>query len=487
MSGCREEALDLLRLGARIAEEVPEAEDRLRDWRGRVEAMIDDPGLESVAGEAKLDALSQGLRAIWLGVAHACSDRHMKSPPLAQPKRTPGGSAVEYSYERNLQTDLLERRCFRYAPPPPGWSADHVLFSSGQAALACFLQSWFSMIRPEASDPLRLLMHGNYFETQVLLGLLRDPGFDWRLSADDRDLQQSVQQGEADLLLMEPVRYEWALTPIDLAGLARALRRREAGSAPVLMFDTTLCGPFFPLQSLLRALDGSAAPRLVVRMNSGLKLDQAGLEFANVGVLSLYTPESAPERESAPVIGHYLRKMRTILGSGLSFDAMCMLEVPWFLDPEHLREHCRAVFVNNALFAQCLQGIEGLFARIAHPCLGALSDEPWAQAPFTVLHLREDDLENHGLLLAVLTEESSRRGLSFHAGSSFGFRGHRYEAIIPRVADRRGLFKVAMGARKGPSRAGVVALLQEIAAIPDIAALRARYPDVRPVVFPLDE
>jgi hypothetical protein len=254
-----------------------------------------------------------------------------------------------------------------------------------------------------------------------------------------------------------------------------------------LVFDTTLCGPFFPLQSLLRALDGSAAPRLVVRMNSALKLDQAGLEFANVGVLSLYTPESAPERESAPVIGHYLRKMRTILGSGLSFDAICALEVPWFLDPEHLREHCRAVFVNNALFAQCLQGIEGLFACIAHPCLGALSEEPWAQAPFTVLHLREDDLESYGLLLAVLTEESRRRGLSFYAGSSFGFRGHRYEVIIPRVADRRGLFKVAMGARKGPSRAGVVALLQEVAAIPDIVALRARYPDVRPVVFTLDE
>lgn len=478
--------MDLLRLGARIVEEVPKAEDRLRDWRRRVEAMIDDPALETFAGEANVDALSQALRAIWLGVAHGCSDRHMKSPPLAQPKRTPGGSSVGYSYERNLQADLLERRCFNYAPPPPGWSADHVLFSSGQAALACFLQSWFSMIRPDASDPLRLLLHGNYFETQVLLGLLRNPGFDWRLSADDRDLQQTVQKGEADLVLMEPVRYEWALTPIDLAGLGHALRRREAGSAPVLVFDTTLCGPFFPLQSLLCALDGSAAPRLAVRMNSALKLDQAGLEFANVGVLSLYTPESAPERESAPVIGHYLRKMRTILGSGLSFDEMCALEVPWFLDPEHFREHCRAVFVNNAVFAQCLQGIEGLFARIAHPCLGALSDKPWAQAPFTVLHLREDDLESYGLLLAVLTEESRRRGLSFHAGSSFGFRGHRYEAIIPRVADRRGLFKVAMGARKGPSRAGVVALLQEVAEIPDIVALRARYPDVRPVVFTLE-
>lgn len=487
MTGCREEAIDLLRMGARIIEEVPEAEERLRDWRGRVEAIVDAPELDSLAREAELDALSQALRAIWLSVAHSCSDRYMKSPPLTQPKRTPSGSAVEYSYERNLQTELLERRCFRYAPSPPGWFADHVLFSSGQAALACFLQSWFSMIRPDASDPLRLLLHGNYFETQVLLGLLRHPGFDWRLSADDGDLRQSVQKGEVDLVLIEPVRYEWALTPIDLAGLAGALRRREAGSAPVLMFDTTLCGPFFPLQSLLRALDGSTAPSLVVRMNSALKLDQAGLEFANVGVLSLYTPMSAPEREAAPAIGHYLRKMRTILGSGLSFDAMCALEVPWFLDPEHLRNHSRAVLVNNALFAQSLHGIEGLFARIAHPSLSALSDEPWAQAPFTVLHLHEDDLENYGLLLAVLTEESRRRGLSFHAGSSFGFRGHRYEAIIPRIADRRGLFKVAMGSRKGPSLAGVVALLREVAAIPNIPALRARYSDVRPVVFPRDE
>lgn len=225
-----------------------------------------------------------------------------------------------------------------------------------------------------------------------------------------------------------------------------------------------------------------------MRYSSGLKLDQAGLELANVGILSLFVPEGAPGMPPAPRLGHYLRKMRTILGSGLTLDEVAALEAPWFLDRKSFERHCRAVFVNNAMVSACLQGIKGIFSRIVHPSLAdPQSPVPTVQAPFSVLHLREDSLDNHGFLLAVLAAEARRRGLCFDAGSSFGFRGHRYEVIIPRLADRKGLFKVAMGARGGPSRTGIVELMQELAACPDMQALRARYPKLRQVQLAVDD
>ena len=56
-------------------------------------------------------------------------------------------------------------------------------------------------------------------------------------------------------------------------------------------------------------------------------------------------------------------------------------------------------------------------------------------------------------------------------GGSFGFRGHRYEAILPEAGEITPFLRVALGARKGWSRDGVVTLLEEIARAPSIEAL----------------
>ena len=99
----------------------------------------------------------------------------------------------------------------------------------------------------------------------------------------------------------------------------------------VYLFDNTLCGTRFALEQHLRRFD-AIEPLAVFRIFSGLKLFQAGLELSSVGILSVFTRDGGAV--SARDIADRIRRIRTLLGLGLSFFEVAALEVPWFLDPE---------------------------------------------------------------------------------------------------------------------------------------------------------
>ncbi len=515
-SACREECERLLRL----ADALP-APDRTglpanpgedpgawKEWRDAVETLAaaadadaDADSHGAMAAERRVEELTTRLRELWLTRAHGGVARYYRSPPLtAEPPRLPSGHRVSFSYERNVPADALERRLARDADVPAGWRADHVTYANGMAALAGVLQTYLGMARPAAGEPLRVGVWGGYFETDVLLQLLAGPGCAPR-RLDTRDaLCRAVASGDLDVLFVEPVRYDWDLESLDLNGLLTAWYRRPAGRPGVLVVDTTLVATTWPTARLLSALD-PRPPDVVVEIRSALKLDQQGLELANAGVAAVFTRE--PARPHAGELATVLRKMRTITGSGLGLADLAALDAPFALARSWTQEHARAVFLNNALAASVLarRTGTGLFARIAHPTLAAPISSggtasggtasgspnapgrrpPWAQGPFVVCHLAEDTLAHHGLLLAVVEHEARGRGLCLTRGSSFGFRGHRFETIIPRLSEQRGLFKIAMGSRGGPSRDGAIELFAELAAYPDFAALRAAHPRVVPV------
>lgn len=482
--GNRREIETLARMAAQIVENVPQATARLAPLRAELETMAErtDLEIESLSCEARLDQLSVDLRRCWLSIAHETADNYFKSPPLTQPKRSVMGNPLEFSYERNFQPALLEARVAALHTPKEGWQADHVIFRSGQAGLITLLTSWLSMLRPTAETPLRLGMYGAYFETQMMLRLLQQPAFEWSQLRAAPEIESAVSTGGLDVLLLETVRYDWDLEPLDLDALLSGWKQRRGSGLSLTLLDTTLSGPFFPIDRVLETLRRAAAPEVVVAYSSGLKLHQMGLELSNVGLVSIFTPKGSEKVPEAVQIADYLRAMRTIHGSGLTVDETVALEAPWFGEPDSFWRHCTSVFINNALVASALDEKYGLFVRVAHPSLTHRGEQSaWAQAPFCVVHLKDDTLDAHGLLLGVLGYEARRRGLSFVHGSSFGFRGHRYETIIPKISEGRGLFKIAMGARSGPSRQGVLSLLREIGSYPDMASLRTAYPEVQPV------
>ncbi len=204
-----------------------------------------------------------------------------------------------------------------------------------------------------------------------------------------------------------------------------------------------------------------------------MKLDQAGLEIANSGVVSLFSDASSDVL--ATDIARDLRKIRTITGSGLTFDEVAALEAPWFLDPAYFKHYSNAVFANNALLADAVKSRRGLlFDRILHPRY-AQPDCAWAQSPYVTFHLQEGNVEHYRFIERVIGAEAERRGLLFELGGSFGFRGHRYESVVPDPQRGAPFLRVAMGARSGYSAHGAVHLMRDIATFENFGQLAARY------------
>jgi hypothetical protein len=448
-------------------------------WRTEIAALHPaDPGPRLEHG---LDRLESELRSLWMRHAHGFTDPLLKSPPLGTPMRLPVGRPSTHSYERNVECHVLEDRLAAQDTRLPDHDTAHVVYSSGMAAIAGLLQSYQGLTRPTADHPLRLAMWGAYYETTVLLDLVEDDCLRWTRTSTQQELRAAVTSGGTDILLLEPVRYEWELEPLDLPALLRSWRERRQGRPGLVVVDSTLVSPAWPMERLVEEL-GGAPGLLLAEVRSGLKLDQRGLELGNLGVVSLYSRRDDPALPPTGDLATYLRKMRTVNGAGPSLDTLAVLSAPFVLDRASARDHARGVFRNNALAAGLLHEQDGgLFSRIAHPTLSRHRALPWAQAPFVVCHLRDDRLDDHGFLLGVLRAEARRRELPFVHGSSFGFRGHRFECIVPSLKEGRGLFKVAMGYRSGWGRTAVLQLLLEVAAHPDMAALRRAFPDAEPV------
>ncbi|MEU3309550.1 hypothetical protein ACWGSK_14140 [Nocardiopsis sp. NPDC055551] len=453
--------------------------ESIREWRERVASLVGRQGSEV---EAEMDRAEADLRVMWLRHAHGFTDRSYKSPPLGTPMALPFGRPSTHSYERNIECHSLEERLAAQDPELDHHEVAHVVHSSGMASIAGVLQCYRSLIRRTADRPLNLLMWGAYYETGVLFDLVADDGLRCRRARTQEELRSCLLSGEVDVLFIEPVRYEWELDTLDLPALLSAWRGRRGSRPGLVVVDSTLVSPVWPRERFVAAVGDPGV--LVVEVRSGLKLDQRGLELGNLGVASLYARRSDPVLPPAADLATYLRKMRTVVGSGLSLEALSVLSAPFVLDRAAARDHAVSVLRNNALTARLLADSAGpgrLFTRVAHPSLAQGDASPWAQAPFIVCHLREDTLENHGLLLGVLRSQARRRGLPFSHGSSFGFRAHRFECIVPSLKEGRGLFKVAMGARAGWGRAAVVELLMEVAAHPDMDSLRRSDPDAVPV------
>jgi len=449
-----DECQALLQLGDSVAKHMPQAESVLRSWRHAVSA-LEQAALEPAQFEAELDRMAWALRRICLGLAHASSDHALRSPRERDHTATPDGEEINFGYERSIAPETLEARLQSYAPAPAGWQADHLLFSSGQAAMNCLLLA-LSPRGANPANPPRIRHLGGYFETEELLALMNSHGMIRELPMDGDD--------HADVLILEPVYFDRA-AQVHRLDMTAALKRHCAtaeGCPSLVIVDSTLVGPCFDLDPLLpQQLTCSEAGHLLVRMSSGLKLDQAGLELANVGLVSLYR---RADQVFAIDPAEKLRKARVLTGGGLSFDSLGALQAPWFLDREHARQHAEAVFENNALLAQRLSESMaesgGLFSQVSHPILG---EDGGAVAPYVLIQLEDDAPENYSKLEQLIAREAKARNLRFDKGGSFGFRGHRYEAILPQAGEITPFLRVAMGARKGWSKDGIVDLLCEIA------------------------
>jgi hypothetical protein len=287
------------------------------------------------------------------------------------------------------------------------------------------------------------------------------------MTASDPDFHAQLAASVPDIAFVEPIIYDPWLRPFDVREAMLAAAR--CPRPPIVVIDSTLVGPMLPMMGIL---EETPQLPLVIQANSGLKLDQAGLELANVGIVSIYAP--ATHAGSLERADERLRMLRRLNGTALTVDALALLDVPFFLDPSALKDYTSAVFRHNATLAEAVAAVatDGLFESVAHP---SLDPRPlvWAQAPFVFFHLRNDDAAQYAELEDVVIAAAQKRGLVLDRGGSFGFRGHRCEAIELENEARNGVFKIALGVRSGPSLHGIIALMTKVATFGSVADARA--------------
>jgi hypothetical protein len=423
-----EEAEDLRALAKRLADDAPEIASPVSHLLKTFDTALAS-STHPAEAELAAEAFARRLRAAWLTAAGAEAASVYRSPTASEARQIARHHDA-FGYERDLQPESLEARCRDFFPPPPaGWRQDHILFSSGQAAMTCAL---IALGQHLAGGALRVMHRGAYFETTSLLRLLPF-------------ITEATFAQTADVVIDEPVCCDGQFHQIDTGRLL------ASGALPrTVVFDTTLQGRDDGVDRYLGALDPNA-DQIVLRITSCLKLFEGGLELANAGVISVY------ERTSVePKLGDELRRTRTLTGSGLNLVDVIALEAPLFLDPVYADRYARAVFDHNARLVRALAKANKRFSPISHP---ALTD---SQAPYCAFQLPDASPEAYDTLEHEIASETKRRRLVFAHGGSFGFRGHRYEIVKPETGAPPFL-RIALGRRGGWSCDGIIEMMSEIA------------------------
>jgi hypothetical protein len=422
------DALDLLALAARAA-----AETGHEPLEGALSGDLAALGNDYLAQERRLETAALTLRRAWLSAAHRPADASLKSPEAGETARIPSGEGLNFGYERDLDVSMLEDRGVTYARPPAGWTSDMVIFRSGQAALASILH--FVATTWGDKRTLSVAHAGAYFETRALLAAW--PRRTFRLTP--------AAAVSADVVIGEPVWCDGCF------GATERLPRARH----VLLLDTTMVGPVHDLRSCLAAAADDC--EVAIAVSSGLKLDQAGLELANVGIARVLARDGARQR-AVEIAGH-LRRLRGLMATGLTLDELAALSAPWFLDRAYVDSYAAAIFANNRLLAQSVGGDSAVFGSRCHPSRSVAG----ADAPFCALQLREASPARYRRLAEIVGQQSEQRGLLLTKGGSFGFRGHRYELIEPAPGQGDPFLRIAMGWRDGHSCRGLAELLGELA------------------------
>lgn len=434
------DALDLLALGGRVAAKT--GQDPLDGALHRALAAL---GNDYLAQERHLETAALTLRQAWLKAAHRPADASLKSPGDGEIARVPCGEGLHFGYERDLDVSILEDRGAAYARPPAGWTSDMVIFRSGQAALASILQ--FVAATWGDRRTLSIAHAGAYFETRALLASWPRRSF--------RPTPVSVVS--ADVVIGEPVWCDGCF------GVTEHLPRARR----VMLLDTTMVGPAYDLGPCLSATGDDCD--LAIAISSGLKLDQAGLELANVGIVRLLVRDRARPR-TAEIAGR-LRQLRGLMATGLTFDELSALSAPWFLDRAYADTYVSAIFANNRALAQSIGRDSPVFTPRCHPALSTSA----ADAPFCAIQLREPSPARYRRLVEIVEQQSDQRALLLTKGGSFGFRGHRFELIEPAPGQGDPFLRIALGWRDGHSCRGLSELLGELALHKSFEALDRAY------------
>lgn len=405
-------------------------------------------------------------------------DTMYRSPVYGNALTLKNGEKITYSYERNIDCSIVEKKCNNLRESNIDWERENIIYSSGMSCILSAIQNYMYMNR-KMDRKIRMAVYGAYYESRMIFSYMESRNMTLRYCNNERELNDSIIR--SDIIFIEPVRYDWDMDVLNIPLFLNELREalKYESKPKMLIFDSTLIAEELPIRNILDCL--TMIPNLIVcNVNSLLKLHQEGLEFTNAGVLSVYVSKLNGCTINIVELKELFKKIRTICNQGLSSREIMLLDNGFTFCREMVKCYSNKVFLNNALLA-CALNVDGIFLKISHPILHNKKNYSWGKAPFVIMVLKDDSLDNYGKLLGIIQHEASKRNLPLYYGSSFGFRHCRYEIIIPDLKKKRAIFKVAMGCLEGECRNSIISLIVEIASYETFNELSQMYIDIQPI------
>lgn len=414
-----------------------------------------EPASTSLAFDNHLQRLTGAIRARYLYSIAEITAQRWRTPPDGIAMPFPGNAQpYSYTYDRQHPPKPLEARM--------AVEGQHevVLCSSGMAGINVVLQALSFLL----NSSNKLAAFASYFET---LSLLRIGPFSKRFvkAGSEAELCDLIAADNVGIVLVEPVHYNWSLSVTRWQDILTSLANSD--DPPIVVLDTTLTGVCSAQTKLVEQLR-QVVP-VVICIRSGIKLDQQGLELANLGVVELWCEDP----KAAEKISSTLKTCRSICGATLTWADACALAPEGIFSPTSVSSYGTRIFANaRAMFNQ-LRNVGSLFASVSHP------EPPWP-APLIVLELADGGSENYRDLATILDAEQTKRGLDWPMSGSFGFRSPRFETILPEELLRpgemhAGALKIASGCYEGARHQAITELILELATFPDLQTAQREF------------
>lgn len=276
---------------------------------------------------------------------------------------------------------------------------------------------------------LNTLLLGDYYETRIMLKNLYIK--DIQIKYLDNNFL-SLPEEVTDILIIEPLRYSKYLTTFNEEEIINFINNNQTLKAVII--DYTLLSNAFSIDSFLKKIKSNV---FIFFIKSTLKLDQAGLEFANSAQLLLYVKENKSILEYIKNLRILLEGQRCTLGSSLSYYEVCQLDYPTFNKD---KQYVRKVMANNKEFSYELKDLKNI--NVIHP---SINYEESFDAPFLFLTVKNNEV--YFKLMEHITDYLEKYNITIPQRNSFGFRNLSLETIQMNKVDN--VLKIAPGKING--------------------------------------
>lgn len=350
----------------------------------------------------------------------------------------------DFVYERSLKCTDIEKKYTKKIDGHKDWINETLIMNSGMSCISnCFTILISSILKKNSK--IKVLMMPGYFETTELLSLYRKE-IELVICETLENFYKVIREGDYDLVFIEPVTFSIDMNTVDIQELLSAiLSGIKKNKMRFFIFDNTLINNInFPIKLIQEVL--SHIPNVIVYcIQSLLKLNQVGLEFANGGVMQISCNKNYLEDTEYYKLIEKSKSIRDIFGQTPNSNQLSLLSNEFIFDEGITQLYTDRIFMNNHKVARYLYD-KSDFNKVTHPSLNSKNFSSINAAPFIILELKDSSLKNYLKFTTLIKKENQYYKLGCNYGTSFGFQNTRYDVIEYDRHSGKSFLRLSIGA-----------------------------------------